>query len=233
MLEILLTVHAVCIISGGKWEQFQTQVLSRLRASHEDLANLHLMPTCGTKYYKYSLRKRDWFSVYSEDLSFEQAKKIIKSMELALHLMRSEVPKTWGPQIEDRGSQITLSALGQLAPVEEKENWDPSGDRRSRLRTLVESQLAPMAGEEQEFEVRVGGATSVDVTKVGIDKAYGMDKLLDILGWDDEDMSQVVFYGDKLKEGGNDYPVKTMGVRCVEVSGWEDTNRLVRKEFFK
>jgi hypothetical protein len=29
--------------------------------------------------------------------------------------------------------------------------------------------------------------------------------------------------GDKLQEGGNDYPVKAMGVDCIEVDGWEET----------
>jgi hypothetical protein len=33
----------------------------------------------------------------------------------------------------------------------------------------------------------------------------------------------ILFIGDKLQEGGNDYPVKAMGIDCIEVSRWEDT----------
>jgi phosphomannomutase len=29
--------------------------------------------------------------------------------------------------------------------------------------------------------------------------------------------------GDRLDEGGNDYPVKALGVECIAVEGWEDT----------
>jgi phosphomannomutase len=68
--------------------------------------------------------------------------------------------------------------------------------------------------------VRVGGVTSIDVTKPGIDKAYGMDKLMELLQVGKDDL---LFIGDRLQEGGNDYPVKAMGIDSLEVSRWEDT----------
>lgn len=57
--------------------------------------------------------------------------------------------------------------------------------------------------------MRLGGTTSVDVTKAGIDKAYGIRKLRDILGVAIDDMILVV---DALFQGGNDYPAKETGV---------------------
>ena len=75
---------------------------------------------------------------------------------------------TWGEVIEDRGSQITFSALGQQAPLAEKEKWDPDFAKRKKIKALVDP-LIP------EFSVRLGGATSIDVTKPGIDKAYGIE----------------------------------------------------------
>ncbi len=71
-----------------------------------------------------------------------------------------------------------------------------------------------------DFEVRAGGTTTIDITKKGIDKAYGMQKLIEQLGLSKED---VLFFGDKLQEGGNDYPVKAMGIDSLEVSDWQDT----------
>ena len=71
-----------------------------------------------------------------------------------------------------------------------------------------------------EFEVRSGGLTSVDVTKPGIDKAYGMKKLMNILNLKTE---EILFIGDRLKEGGNDYPVKAFGIDCLEISHWQET----------
>ncbi len=220
MLQSLMSTYEVCIISGGKYEQFQQQVLSKIQSPY--MWSLHLMPTCGTKYYKYSKSKKDWVNIYSEDLSNEQAVKIMKAMDLAGHLYRDKTPTVWGPQIEDRGSQITFSALGQEAPVEEKEKWDPTGIYRRELKSMIECHIEP-----EEFQVSVGGSTSIDVTKVGIDKAFGMDKLMDLLN---VSLDEVLFYGDKLKPGGNDFPVRAMGVKCVEVSGWQDTLQHVGEE---
>jgi phosphomannomutase len=58
------------------------------------------------------------------------------------------------------------------------------------------------------------------VTKHGIDKAYGMKKLIAQLG---VAKKELIFVGDRLDEGGNDYPVKAMGIDCLKVSGWKDT----------
>lgn len=76
-----------------------------------------------------------------------------------------------------------------------------------------------------EFEVRVGGSTSIDVTKPGIDKAYGIKKLIESLAVTKKD---VIFIGDRLTKGANDYPVKAMGVDCLEVSRWQDTALVIQ-----
>lgn len=36
-------------------------------------------------------------------------------------------------------------------------------------------------------------------------------------------LADMLFYGDRLDEGGNDYPVKALGVPSVAVEGWQDT----------
>ena len=52
LLGRLLDVMEVCVISGGRFEQFRDQLLSRLPAGSR-LERLHLMPTCGTRYYRW------------------------------------------------------------------------------------------------------------------------------------------------------------------------------------
>ena len=118
----------------------------------------------------------------------------------------------WGEIIEDRGSQITFSALGQQAPLEAKRAWDPSGDKKRKLRDAV-------ALDVPDLEVRAGGSTSVDITRRGIDKAYGMAKLVEMTGIAPHDM---LFIGDRLDEAGNDYPVKAAGYPTRPVAGWEE-----------
>jgi hypothetical protein len=120
---------------------------------------------------------------------------------------------TWGPVIEDRGTQVTFSALGQSAPVDAKRAWDPTGEKKERLRAAVQ-------GDLPELEVRSGGSTSVDITRRGIDKAYGMTALAERTGIALEDM---LFVGDRLDEGGNDRPVLDLGVPCQAVDDWEET----------
>jgi hypothetical protein len=119
--------------------------------------------------------------------------------------------------IEDRGSQITFSALGQEAPLEEKKQWDPNFAKRKKITPILEK-LIP------EFSVQLGGATSIDVTKPGIDKAYGIRKLHEILGVEIEDM---LFIGDALFPGGNDYPAKQAGVDSIEVRDPDETKRVI------
>ena len=74
-----------------------------------------------------------------------------------------------------------------------------------------------VAAKLPQFEVKAAGTTSIDVTQQGMDKAYGMKKLIEQLGIAKED---ILFIGDRLFEGGNDYPVKLMGINTVAVEGF-------------
>jgi phosphomannomutase len=218
LLTELLTGFEVCVISGGKFAQFEQQLLNHLNAPRRTLTGLHLMPTCGTRYLRFDAGARAWKQVYAEDLTPEQRARIVAALDKGADALGYRPKKLWGAQIEDRGSQVTFSALGQEAPVPRKEAWDPDGSKKRKLRAYV-AKLIP------EFEVRVGGSTSIDVTKPGVDKAYGIKKLIELLAITKED---VMFVGDRLRRGGNDYPVKAMGVDALEVSGWRDTALVIQ-----
>ena len=214
LLIQLLGKYDVCVISGGKFEQFQRQVVERLEAPHHLLNKMHLMPTCGTRYYRYDELNEDWKMQYAEDLTEEQKQQIVTALKVSAKELGMWVDKPYGDIIEDRLSQITYSALGQQAPAEKKYEWaETNKDKKPILRDKVAAMLP-------DLEVRLGGSTSVDVTRMGIDKAYGMHKLMDAI---DVSKDEILFIGDKLQEGGNDYPVKAMGIQTIEVDGWEDT----------
>ena len=210
LLRDLLGITKVAVISGGAWTQFEKQLLIDL--PHDSfLANLSLLPTCGTKFFQY---KGKWEELYSEDLTAEQIKKIADSLDKAAGEAGYRATKVWGKVIEDRGSQVTFSALGQQAPLAEKERWDADFAKRKKI-TAILATLIP------EFSVRIGGATSIDVTKPGIDKAYGIGKLRDTLHLALEEM---IYIGDALFPGGNDYPAEQAGVVSIPVKGPDDTN---------
>ena len=213
LLHDLLGVVKVAIISGGAWLQFEKQVLSNL-PQDDRLTKLSILPTCGTEFFQYT---GEWKKLYSEDLTAEEKQKIVGSLKKATEGAGFAVKKTWGKSIEDRGSQVTYSALGQEAPLEEKEKWDPDFAKRKKIKTILDT-LIP------EFSVRLGGATSIDVTKQGIDKAYGIKKLKETLGIS---LKEMIYVGDALFVGGNDYPAEQAGVISIPVPGTEETKRVI------
>jgi phosphomannomutase len=212
-LAALLTVAKVAVISGGDWPQFEKQVLAHLPKGKK-LQNLSILPTCGTKFYRYTT---NWKLLYAENFTDAQKRKIIDSLNKAVDASGYKAKKTWGETIEDRGSQVTYSALGQEAPLDEKKKYDPDFKKREKIKKHLDK-LIP------EFAVNLGGATSVDVTKKGIDKKYGIHKLRDVL---DISISDMIFIGDAIFPGGNDYPAKQAGAFSIRVSDPNETKRVI------
>lgn len=212
LLQALLRSVDVAIISGGNEAQFRTQVIARLGdADAAALARLHLLPTCGTRYLRHD--GADFTPVYAHDLSDAEKSAALTALREEAERLGLWETAPWGDILEDRGSQITFSALGQRAPRDAKHAWDPTGAKREALRDAVSARLPGL-------EVRSGGSTSIDITQAGIDKAFGMLQLAEHTGIP---LSAMLFYGDRLDEGGNDYPVLALGVPSVAVEGWEDT----------
>jgi phosphomannomutase len=213
LLARLLAVVRVAIISGGDFPQFQTQVLARLPAGSK-LENLSILPTSGTKFFTYD---GEWRKLYSDDLSAAEKKKIEDSLQAAVAQAGFTPSQTWGEPIEDRGTQITYSALGQQAPLEAKATWDPDFAKRKKIMSILDGMLP-------EFSVRTGGTTSIDVTRPGIDKGYGIRKLRDVLGIPIE---QMLFIGDAIFPGGNDYAALQAGAESIEVRDPEETKHII------
>jgi phosphomannomutase len=213
LIHALLGVVRVAVISGGAWPQFESQVLAKLPRD-ERLMRMSLLPTCGTKFFTY---ESAWRELYSEDLSADEKAKIVGALKKSFADAGFEVARVWGDTIEDRGSQVTLSALGQQAPLDAKAEWDPDFAKRRKIKAILDT-LIP------EFSVRMGGKTSIDVTRHGIDKAYGLRKLRDILGIT---LKEMLFIGDALFVGGNDHPAREAGVLSIQVRDPDETKRVI------
>lgn len=214
LLAEALKFYDVCIISGTGFDQtlYPNVVQPLSEINGVDLSRLHIMPTCGTRYYRFVDGK--WALQYQEDLTDKQKEKIIKAIEDSAKKLGMWVDNPAGEIIEDRLSQITYSALGQQASPEDKYAWAEANKTNRQLLNQAVKQLLP------EFEVRTAGTTSLDVTKPGVNKAYGMRKLMEATSTSIDD---ILFFGDKLMPDGNDYPVKELGIDCIAVGGWEDT----------
>jgi phosphomannomutase len=213
LLEKLLQVAKVAIISGGDWPQFEKQVLNHL-PKKTALNELSILPTCGTKFYQY---KKDWAELYEENFTEDERKKILDNLKTTIKEANLDIKKTWGEQIEDRGSQITFSALGQKAPLSAKKDWDPDFAKRKKI-------VEPLKKTLKEFSIGMGGTTSIDIVKPGIDKAYGIRKLEDVLNIK---ISEIIYIGDALFKGGNDYPARKTGADCIQVRDSEETKKII------
>ncbi|TPG51641.1 HAD-IIB family hydrolase [Sphingomonas glacialis] len=209
-LTDLLGVAHVAVISGGDWPQFEKQVASRLPEA-ADRSKLWLMPTTGTKLYTFN--DGAWSAVFAELFDDATKAKILTEFDAALVATGFVPEQTWGERIEDRGSQITFSALGQQAPLDAKEHWDPDFAKRKIIQADLRKRLPGLS-------INMGGATSIDITREGVDKAYGIKKLRDASGIP---LDEMMFIGDAIFPGGNDYPAKELGLDTVRVRDPKET----------
>lgn len=219
-----LDYFEICPISGQKFEQFIIQIVDELKkvnVSEEQLTHLHLFVAQGTQYYRYNLEKHDWEQVYNYPLSEEDVIKITATLEQAakkLGFWEEDQLKPGDQIIENRLSQVTFSALGQAMGTSEKYSWDP--DLKKRQAIVAECQKV-LPG----FLYEIGGTTSINVAKEGMNKEFGMSHLLEEL---DADESEVLYFGDMTQPGGNDYPVVQMGIDTITVRSHEDTAYALR-----
>lgn len=210
-LADLLAVANVAVISGGDWPQFEKQVASRL-PPRADVSRLWLMPTTGTKLYTH--RGDGWRMVYADMFSDDQRRDIIAAFHASLEATGFKPDKTWGDLVEDRGSQITFSALGQQAPISAKEVWDPDFAKRKVIQADLRKRLP-------DLSINMGGATSIDITQKGVDKAYGLQRLSESSGIP---LDEMMFIGDAIFPGGNDYPPKEkLGLKVAKVKDPDGT----------
>jgi HAD superfamily hydrolase (TIGR01484 family) len=205
-------------MSGGDWPQFEAQLVKKLPLD-ADLSKLFLLPTSGTKLYRYD---KGWQLIYADMFDDGERKRILHALDKAVVEAGLSQDRAWGEKIEDRGSQITFSGLGQDAPLDAKQAWDPDFAKRKRMQGI----LAPLL---PDFAVRVGGSTSIDITRQGVDKASGMKRLAGIAGIPTD---AFLFMGDAVYPGGNDYPVKEAGIDTIAVHSIGETKRAIEAVIF-
>jgi hypothetical protein len=224
LLCALLRVKKVAVISGAAFKQFKTQFLRPLTCPTEVFKNLFLLPTNGASLYEY--KDNEWTPVYNSVLTDNEKKKIFSAFEKVFEKTNFQKPKEiYGMLVEDRDTQITFSGLGSDAPLALKEKWDPDHAKREALAKELRLELL-------DFSVSIGGTTSIDITGKGIDKAYGIKKLMSRLRYEPK---QVFYVGDALFSGGNDASVLSLGIGSlsVEEGGVPETKKIIREILLK
>lgn len=230
ILAECLNYFEICPISGQKFDQFLIQIVNRLievaKITPAQLMHLHLFVAQGTQYYRYnplannndgaSYNEKNWEEVYSFPLTKNEIQIISQAIETAakeLGFWESDKLQAGDQIIENRLSQVTFSALGQKAGTKEKYAWDPDCKKRQKIAKRAK-ELAP------DFTFEIGGTTSINAVKPGMNKAFGMTHMMDELKISRD---EILYFGDMTQPGGNDYPVVEMGIETITVRNHEDT----------
>jgi len=217
VFNLLLEKYWVNIISGGKYSIFQDNILTQITSDPNLLKNLILSPTSGAVMYFYG--EQGWTAKYKDALDKNTINKIFDAFDYAMKKAGHNPETVYGDIIEDRETQVTFSAYGQKAPLKLKSTWDPNQEKRKKIVKYLEEKLTGL-------DIKIAGTTSIDVTKQGINKGYGIKKLAEHLGLS---LDEVLFVGDALFEGGNDRPVADVGVNSIQVANVPECEELIKK----
>lgn len=207
VLSLNLHDKTLVFISGSSLLHIDEQITPYLQREH-----FHLLGTSGCEYAEVrggKLKMR-----YRESLTTEEKEDIMSAFRQLIQVFSIKTHTTAEDQLQDRGTQITLSAIGRNAPSEEKKQYDPDGTKRKEWVRWLYTKLSP-----GQYNIKQGGTTSIDVTRKGMDKAYGIKRFCRENGFK---LENVLFFGDGLGEGGNDECVKKI-VDTIVVQNPDDT----------
>ena len=150
-------------------------------------------------------------SVYRNDwtLPTDAAQHLLEELET------SRFPVRTGTHIEERPGCINFSILGRGANQTERlvySDWDSIKEERKGIAERFNDKFP-------ELYALVGGVTGVDISTKGSDKGQIIRDFPD---------GDLVFFGDRMEEGGNDRPLADaitdykLGM-VVTVTDWKDT----------
>lgn len=219
-IEILSRRYHFVIITGGKLSLIQDQITNLF--SSQDI-RLYLFPTSGNQFWIFS--DGQYENIYQNRISTDDQNLVLNSIIGCIS--RFKLMSFTDDQIELRDSQITFSILGRSAPYELKNQYDPKGEKR---RVFVEFMKRNHPRLATDFEVRIGGTTSIDFTYKGMDKGFGLNKIKEHFRINNR---EIIFFGDKCFEDGNDWEIARK-VPYVPVENEDETldkfKRLINQE---
>lgn len=101
-----------------------------------------------------------------------------------------------GHYLDVNDYQATIYLVNPHTATEEERN---SIDPKLKVRTFLVNKIKPYLNE---YDVRIGGKTSIDISQKDTCKKTGIDFLCKHLNLETE---EILFIGDRCFEGGNDY----------------------------
>ena len=137
----------------------------------------------------------------------------------------SETPVQSTNHREDRGAMLNFSVVGRDCTLEERQKyfeWDNEvGERREIAEYITRTW--------PKLDAVIGGQISIDIVPKGKDKS----QVLDVIKQERlVQPDKYIFLGDRIEEGGNDYPLaklmgKTEGCRYYKVEDYKETKQIL------
>ena len=213
-LSALSTRLPVSIISGAGFERIERDVIAQL--SGADFTNFFIFPNSSAECYSY--KDGSWIQEYGLNLTDEERGRITATLQQGERELPDVVSAPlYGRRIVDRGAQIAFTIVGESAPADIKASWDPDRAKRLRIREYLAERLP-------EFDILTGGASTVDITKRGVNKTCGVLWLAKKLGCP---ASEMLYVGDALYKWGNDEIVISTGIETRLISGPSETEKVI------
>lgn len=138
-------------------------------------------------------------------------------------LKQSKFPLRTGNHIEERPGCVNFSVVGRNATLGERKLY-VSYDEETKERERIANEFNYIFGlSSLEICAQVGGDTGIDIYPMGADKSQIIDHF--------EKGDKIIFFGDKMEQGGNDYPLARENVSGTNhhVRDWKHTWELLNK----
>jgi len=160
-----------------------------------------------------------------------QSNKLVRTNDWALpknthewlseKLTNSRFPLRTGLHFEYRPGMVNFSIVGRNANLEQRKQyiaWDTKYNERNYIANSFNLIFS-------DVEARPGGETGIDITPRGADKSQILT--------DFDDSDHIVFFGDRMDETGNDYPLALANYNGVNyhVEGWAETWEILQNEY--
>lgn len=209
-LSRLLEKIPVAILSAAGFPRIEADFLHRM-VNTERIDSFYVLANSSAQCFVHE--DGAWKTAYDSLLTDADRIQIYTAIHESVIEVSLELDPQYAPAIIDRDVQIAYAALGLSASEDAKKAWDPDKSKRKRLKEALDKRLP-------DFEVLIGGKTTIDITRKGITKAHGVEWLSERLSIP---ASEMLYVGDAFYEGGNDAVVIPTGIQTRPVSGPAET----------
>ncbi|MDD2654989.1 MAG: HAD-IIB family hydrolase, partial [Candidatus Omnitrophica bacterium] len=218
--DILRMGGKFIIISGANFKRVKEEAIQILEEVLGDesglLKDLYLALCNGTQMFRYDKTNKEFIPIYSLELTdFIGAAGKQKALDILEETMDKFAIERYPDkiQIEDLGSQITFRGPGKFIDDQERKLFDPNKQKRQSWAEYIKGRLLD---EGLELEVVVAGTTAIDILPKGVNKGYGIDKIVETLGIP---YTNMLFAGDSFGRDGNDWAAAVKLDLVINVGG--------------